>query len=294
MEYIEKILKKENENTHLSNLEKVRDEYEVFSEIKEKIENLESHFTKMKSNFRIPTFELNNKLVELNREFKNNNIYMNAKYRYVPDGIFALSPGISESFVGISILTDLTNKFNNCIDCLEEYLCLLTDPSGITNNKLINRIMRKTKKPMEEIIYTDKDRTILSELRKEYNKNDDAIFNYNLKENLIDSIISTIKYYNLTPNTIAILMEDDIIPDLHKLGLANQISLLKEKINEECKKEIPQNKTMSAKGMSLYIPDYKSSRELRTIAIANPNLSPDHYYNFLYNPVKSKTRKITK
>ena len=85
MEYIEKIIKKENESTHLSNLEKVRDAYELFIEPKEKIENLESHFTKMKSNFRIPTFELNNKLVELNREFKNNNIYMNAKYRYVPD-----------------------------------------------------------------------------------------------------------------------------------------------------------------------------------------------------------------
>ena len=158
--------------------------------------------------------------------------------------------------------------------------------------------MRLTKKNMEEIIYTEADKEELKKYQKEYDKNDDAIFNYNLKDNLIDSIIITIKYYGLTANTVAALMEDDIVPDLIKLGLTDQIPRLKQELIEYYTQEIPKEYKIGAEEMFYYIPDFNRMKKLRATAIANPNLGLDYLYDVLYSPPDAqpdvKIKQITK
>lgn len=222
---------------------------------------------------------LNNKIVELSHTFEDSGISMFSSKSKDNDYV-------TSSFIGNAIIQDLIDKMNLSYDRISEYGNKMVDVSEQRNKriqalektspmrKLFSRIKSlfvKTK-PID-LSLTDAEQSLLDRALQEYKDIGDQIWNYNLEENLASSLVKAIsgpiKFgdFNIphcyVPQEVPYVLDEDIVPDLEKLGLGNMIPKLKEALIEEYKKDLPDPEIyqISEEDMSLYVPDFSRKVE---------------------------------
>ena len=182
---------------------------------------------------------LNNKLIEISKIFKKAEMSMfvepNEKLNIV-----------NSNFVGEAIINDLVAQLAEGIQTLVEYdfsmkkvinkkteQITALEKSGpikriffsirsLFNPNLILNLVSYSKEEVEEI------KSHLSE----YKKIDENLWEYNLEDNIVQSLANYINDRQYDDNTIPEVIEECIKPTLEKLGLENVIPQLKEELSK--------------------------------------------------------------
>ncbi len=190
---------------------------------------------------------LNNKVGEMNREFKK---YELSIFAYKVENYGPLRQNyITSSLVGDAIIEDMIEKTNKAMKALDGY-----------NDVIINSIERKNRHssravekvgPMRRFFaiirglmmgdskydiekYTPEEICAMNSCLEDYRYIDEKLWKYRLKDNLVPSVVNYIKKQGYKKNTICSLMDSDIIPVFEKLNFRNLIPELEEKVQEEC------------------------------------------------------------
>lgn len=181
---------------------------------------------------------INNKVTEMNNIFKQSGVSLFANYNEKYDFV-------STNFVGDAILSDLLSNVVKSVGVLEsftstieeidrkrtEQVKALTELGPIKKFFLRirslfvpNTVTELTSPPQEDI---EKAKSYLSE----YMGIDEKIWDYNLKDNLVQSIVTSIRDQHLSLN-IPELLNEYIEPTLKKLGLEELIPQLQEELSK--------------------------------------------------------------
>ena len=182
---------------------------------------------------------LNNKLIEISKIFKKAEISMFAE----PNEKLNM---VNSNFVGDAIINDLVAQLGEGIEKLLEYDFSMEkvinkkttqikalEKSGpikriffsirsLFNPNLISNVVSYSKEDIEEI------KSHLSE----YKKIDENLWEYNLEDNIVQSLANYINDRQYDDNTIPEVIEECIKPTLEKLGLENVIPQLKEELSK--------------------------------------------------------------
>ena len=182
---------------------------------------------------------INNKLNELALEFKKYGISLYAIDRGDEDGVYT-------PFIGEAIIQDLIGQYIKSSEKLFSYLEKVNEIFYNKFNQLqiysqesaIKKLFRKIKsffvsvEPMD-ISLTSAENEELDKCFGEYKEIDDSIYRYNLKDNLVDSIVKVIIDCRYEQSDIPEIIEEEIFPDLEKMQLLDLVPKLKEKLIEE-------------------------------------------------------------
>ncbi len=182
---------------------------------------------------------LNNKLIEISKIFKKAEISMFAE----PNEKLNM---VNSNFVGDAIINDLVAQLGEGIEKLLEYDFSMEkvinkkttqikalEKSGpikriffsirsLFNPNLISNVVSYSKEDIEEI------KSHLSE----YKKIDENLWEYNLEDNIVQSLANYTNDRQYDDNTIPEVIEECIKPTLEKLGLENVIPQLKEELSK--------------------------------------------------------------
>lgn len=182
---------------------------------------------------------LNNKLIEISKIFKKAEISMFAE----PNEKLNM---VNSNFVGDAIINDLVAQLGEGIEKLLEYDFSMEkvinkkttqikalEKSGpikriffsirsLFNPNLISNVVSYSKEDIEEI------KSHLSE----YKKIDENLWEYNLEDNIVQSLANYTNDRQYDNNTIPEVIEECIKPTLEKLGLENVIPQLKEELSK--------------------------------------------------------------
>ena len=187
----------------------------------------------------------NNKLNELSQLFKNAGISMFAeideKYDYV-----------RSSFVGDAILDDLACKLSSSLDILREYNKsiekVITEKENQINEQKNVGVMQKLFSKIK-VFFGGKpalpsQTSHLKEAIEEVNGNllkyrqiDNSIYEYNLNDDVTQSIVSFIDKNDFSKDFIPEIVDEGVIPILQKLGLENLIPGLQEQLSQAKEQE---------------------------------------------------------
>lgn len=185
----------------------------------------------------------NNKIVEISQKFQQSDLSMFASTIMN----YGESRGkiVTHSFVGQTILGSLISISDEGIKKLEQY-----------NNKLIEVIKEKYKPlqynkkfkfvakiiitiklltgkiKIEQFSLTEEERKELENMLSEYKKINLRLWNYDLKENIVDSIMKSLKGIEYSDLTILRIEDECIIPNFEKLGFTDLIPEIEDKIEE--------------------------------------------------------------
>ena len=192
----------------------------------------------------------NNKLVELSHEFEEAGISMFSE-------VYEEDEYIDSNIVGDAIINDIYQQVGIALKELKKY----KEKSGDLAEKKayaiqdfldagpIKKFFWKIKmlfRPEEEIIESlmiapQEVQDINLHLAK-YRELDDKLFNYNLKENVSNSIIKHIKQLDCDEESIQMLLEEEVAPNLNKLGFGNLIPEIEKEFQAEIEKAYMKNK----------------------------------------------------
>lgn len=212
---------------------------------------------------------LNNKLIELQHEFQNAGLSMYSK-KVEDYGPLKLS-FIGSSFVGEAVLWDLVNYANKGTQNLADYsktMKEVTDKKvekvqGLEKASPIRRFFAKIRRffvpvKQEDMTYTPEEIEFINEHLRDYRETDNQLWKYNLRDNIIPSIVRQIRDKEYRAYTVPELLEESVIPDLEKLGLADLIPQLQQTLIEEYKKDLPDPEIyqVNDEDLYLYVPDF--------------------------------------
>ena len=192
---------------------------------------------------------LNNKLVELYQEYKEKGIQVFDIDQEMDDlpGIRIL-PAITFTYL-INITSEVSQT--ELEGFLNKYKELETKKSekinGIEKSK-ISFIRRFSEKIWEfrarlnpdviyELYYSEEEVEELRDYIEFYKEFDNNLNDYNLYENISDSIIKFFEVSGYTQEQIEDLLENNIEPDLEKLGLKHQMKYIRERLKENIQEE---------------------------------------------------------
>lgn len=251
---------------------KYRDEifediYKIRSKEKEIIDLMTENSKKLGlSEFDIPRISItvNNKLVELSQEFKRAGISMFSSKQEEYDIV-------SSSFIGDAIIDDLLEKLNQANKKLGDYDYAMKNITkkrevqvqALTNITPAQRLFAKIKsfiKPVKpiDLSLTSVEKGVLRMHEDEYRNIDNMVWKYNLKDNLVSSLVKFIHDSKYSSNTVPGLLEEDVIPDLKKLGLESLIPELQQAIVYDYKKSIPFDKYYKI-SLEEFVPNFGNS-----------------------------------
>lgn len=71
--------------------------------------------------------------------------------------------------------------------------------------------------------YTPEKKESINSPLRDYREIDNQLWKYNLRDNIIPSIVRQIRDRGYSASTVHGLLEESVIPDLEKLGLADLI-----------------------------------------------------------------------
>ena len=202
---------------------------------------------------------LNNKLNELSQTFNKAGISMYS--RKVED-----IDTVTSSFIGEAILSVLVGYLSQATKKLQEYdkkseeVIKEKIGTSLATVKPIKRFFTKIKYffslvPPVDMSLTEEEKTTLKEPLDEYTDINDKIWKYNLKDNVIDSIVKHIHDTGYAAFTVPDLLEECVVPDLQKLGLGDIIPELQSKLIEVYKKDAL-NLCITEQEMGIYIPNF--------------------------------------
>lgn len=198
---------------------------------------------------------LNNKLVQLQNQFKAAGISMHSTV--IEDFDELNVDPIMSSFLGEAIISDLIDYIVKGSQALNRYSESISDISKQKTNKVqeLERVsalrkffvrLRSFFIPMKEETGTlaQEEIAMLNTFLSDYRDIDNQLYKYNLRDNIVDSIIRQIRRQSYDADTSQGLLEEFVIPDLKKLGLADLIPDLQSALSREYKKDLPDfNKT---------------------------------------------------
>lgn len=235
---------------------KYRDEifeamYKIRSKEKEVIDLMIENSKKLGlSEFDIPRISItvNNKIVELSQEFKSAGISMFSSKQEEYDMV-------NSSFIGDAIIDDLLEKLNQANTKLGDYGYTMKNIAkkkevqvqALTNITPAQRVFAKIKsffKPVKpiDLSLTSVEKGVLRMHEDEYRNIDNMVWKYNLKDNLVSSLVKFIHDRKYSSNIVPGLLEEEVIPDLKKLGLENLIPELQQSIVDDYKRSLPFDK----------------------------------------------------
>ena len=185
---------------------------------------------------RVPNIGItvNNKIVEISRIFKLAGISI---YTEINE-----KGSQNKSFCGRAIIEDIISQTSESMDLIIEFYNTLIDILkqkrnkwyGLDQIKTVWRVIKNPGKLNNILSITtfskDEIEKIEANLIKK-KKMDDKIWNYNLKDNFIQSILIFINQ-NRDEYEIPVVLEESIIPTMQKLGLEEQIPELKEQLSK--------------------------------------------------------------
>lgn len=212
---------------------------------------------------------LNNKITELQHEFKNAGISMYAhefkEYEFV-----------GTSFMGEAIIHDLikyvekgTQNLSNYNESIKEITNKKIEKTqGLEKANPVRRFFGKIKNffipvKQEDMTYTKEETDSINSYLLDYKKTDEQLWKYNLRDNIVPSIVREIREKGYRPYLVPGVLEESVIPDLQKLGLADLIPQLQQSLVEEYKKDLPDPKIykVDEKDMHLFVPDFNETKQ---------------------------------
>ena len=207
---------------------------------------------------------LNNKLVQLQHEFENVGISI---YLEKTENC----KEIKLNYIGEAVLLDLIRYARNGIESSNEYqekIDLIVTKKlkkihGREDDSAITKVFTKMKRTLvplkqKDLLFTQKEIQTINQTLSSYKDVDNQLWNYNLRSNVVSSITKKIREQKCSANEVPKLLEESVIPDLQKLGLADLIPELQRTLVEEYKKDLPASEIyqISKKDMHLYVPDF--------------------------------------
>ena len=186
---------------------------------------------------RVPNIGItvNNKIVEISRIFKLAGISI---YTEINE-----KGSQNKSFCGRAIIEDIISQTVESMDLIIEFYSTLIDILkqkrnkwyGLDQIKTVWRVIKNPGKLNNILSITTFSKDEIEKIEAnliEFAKMDDKIWNYNLKDNFIQSILSFINQ-NRDEYEIPVVLEESIIPTMQKLGLEELIPELKEQLSQE-------------------------------------------------------------
>lgn len=192
---------------------------------------------------------LNNKLVELYQEYKEKGIQVFDIDQEMDDlpGIRIL-PTITFTYL-INITSEVSQtELEGFLNKYKELEAKKAEKiNGIEKSK-ISFIRRFSEKIWEfrarlnpdviyELYYSEEEVEELRDYIEFYKEFDNNLNDYNLYENISDSIIKFFEVSGYTQEQIEDLLENNIEPDLEKLGLKHQMKYIRERLKENIQEE---------------------------------------------------------
>lgn len=192
---------------------------------------------------------LNNKIVELSRKFEEGGISIYSE-KIEDYGSLNLN-FVSQSFVGMAIMSDLLDYINKGQEILGDITTIMENVTSRNEKKLtiikemnVFQIFFQRLKGFlsgidfeEEMYCTDKEICDINKKFDDFSDVDDKIWNYNLKNNLAQSIVKYIREQDLATSDIEGILEETVIPQLNALGLINLLPQIKQELNINNKKD---------------------------------------------------------
>lgn len=177
----------------------------------------------------------NNKIAEISRIFKLAGISIYTEMN--EEGLW------NKSFCGRAIMEDIISQTVESMDLIIEFYNTLIDILkqkrnkwyGLDQIKTVWRVIKNPGKLNNILSITTFSKDEIEKIEAnliEFAKMDDKIWNYNLKDNFIQSILSFINQ-NRDEYEIPVVLEESIIPTMQKLGLEELIPELKEQLSQE-------------------------------------------------------------
>ena len=190
---------------------------------------------------------LNNKLVELYQEYKEKGIQVFDIDHEMDDlpGIRIL-PTITFTYL-INITSEVSQtELEGFLNKYKELEAKKTEKiNGIEKSSFIRRFSEKiwefrarlNPDVIYELYYSEEEVEELRDYIEFYKEFDNNLNDYNLNENISDSIIKFFEVSGFTQEQIEDLLENNIEPDLEKLGLKHQMKYIRERLKENIQEE---------------------------------------------------------
>lgn len=192
---------------------------------------------------------LNNKLVEIYQQFKESKVK-----------VFQSQDKNKKFVIGLVPMLVINSLIERAVDVYRNGMGLyLQEAEGLQEQKEKNKEKIKEKSFITVLITAIRtvfneelakkfyfDEAEVEDLRtklEDYKKATEDIYNYNFKTDIIDIIAEGLASQNLSLEVIEDILNSDIVDTLEKLGLSDQMPVLRQKINQIIKSQNDSKKT---------------------------------------------------
>lgn len=188
---------------------------------------------------------LNNKLVEIYQQFKESKVK-----------VFQSQDKNKKFVIGLVPMLVINSLIERTLDVYRNGMGLyLQDAEGLQEQKeknkeksfitvLITAIRTVFNEELAKKFYFDE--AEVEDLRtklEDYKKATEDIYNYDFKTDIIDIIAEGLASQNLSLEVIEDILNSDVVDTLEKLGLSDQMPVLRQKINQIIKSQNDSKKT---------------------------------------------------
>lgn len=223
--------------------------FEVTSELSSKLNELMTTIQKTGKYVDLETdlpnmgVTLNNKMNEMQREFQKAGLSLYSQYNEKYD--FVEIPLIGEAIIE-DLMTYVAEGEQKLSDYNDTSLKILTkkDESVKALEKVspLRRMFAKIKnlfaiKKQQGQVYKQEEVDEMNTYLSDYKDIDNKLYNYNLRDNIVPAIVKKIRERWDNAYVVPGILEEDIAPDLEKLGLSDLIPEIQEILIEEYKKD---------------------------------------------------------
>lgn len=192
---------------------------------------------------------LNNKLVEIYQQFKESKVK-----------VFQSQDKNKKFVIGLVPMLVINSLIERALDVYRNGMGLyLQDAEGLQEQKEKNKEKIKEKSFITVLITAIRtvfneelakkfyfDEAEVEDLRtklEDYKKATEDIYNYDFKTDIIDIIAEGLASQNLSLEVIEDILNSDVVDTLEKLGLSDQMQVLRQKINQIIKSQNDSKKT---------------------------------------------------
>lgn len=192
---------------------------------------------------------LNNKLVEIYQQFKESKVK-----------VFQSQDKNKKFVIGLVLMLVINSLIERAVDAYRNEMGLyLQEAEGLQEQKEKNKEKIKEKSFITVLITAIRtvfneelakkfyfDEAEVEDLRtklEDYKKATKDIYNYDFKTDIIDIIAEGLASQNLSLEVIEDILNSDVVDTLEKLGLSDQMPVLRQKINQIIKSQNDSKKT---------------------------------------------------
>lgn len=192
---------------------------------------------------------LNNKLVEIYQQFKESKVK-----------VFQSQDKNKKFVIGLVPMLVINSLIERAVDVYRNGMGLyLQEAEGLQEQKEKNKEKIKEKSFITVLITAIRtvfneelakkfyfDEAEVEDLRtklEDYKKATEDIYNYDFKTDIIDIIVEGLASQNLSLEVIEDILNSDVVDTLEKLGLSDQMPVLRQKINQIIKSQNDSKKT---------------------------------------------------